>query len=128
MFLLVGLRGHWKCPIAYFLTDKSSSDVQARLVSIALAKTADAGLSVHCVACDGTTANLSTFEKLGCSFGRNQNSIQSKFRHPTQSRNVFAILDPCHMLKLARNSLVDLGCILSPADKRIEWKFIKQLH
>jgi len=61
-------------------------------------------------------------------FWQDYKSIQSKFRHPTQSHDVFAILDPCHMLKLARNSLVDLGCILSPADKRIEWKFIKQLH
>ena len=85
VFLLVGLRRNWKCPIAYFLKDKSSSDVQARLVSIALAKTADAGLSVRCVTCDGTTANLSTFEKLGCSFGHDYNSIKSKFRHPTQS-------------------------------------------
>ena len=54
--------------------------------------------------------------------------LQSKFRHPVQSHDVFAILDPYHMLKLARNSLIDLGCILSPADKRIEWKFIKQLY
>ena len=65
VFLLVGLRRHWKCPLAYFLTDKSSSDVQARLVSIALAKAAEAGFSVRCVTCDGASANLSTSEKLG---------------------------------------------------------------
>ena len=128
VFLLVGLRGHRRCPIAYFLTDKSSSDVQARLVSIELAKAADAGLSVRCVTCDGTSANLSTFEKLGCSFGQDYNSINFKFRHPTQNHDFFAILDPCHMLKLARNSLADIGCILSPTGAKIEWKFIKQLH
>ena len=94
-------------------------------MSIALAKAADAGLSVRCVTCDGTSANLSTFEKLGCSFGQDYNSINSKFRHPTQNHDVFAILDPCHMLKLARNSLADIGCILSPTGAKIEWKFIK---
>ena len=88
VFLLVGLRGHWKCPIAYFLTEKSRSEVQAWLMSSALAKAADAGLSVRCVTCDGTVANLSTFEKLGCSFGQDYKSINSKFRHRTENHDV----------------------------------------
>jgi len=82
VFLLVGLRGHWKCPIAYFLTDKSSSGVQTWLVSIGFAKTADAGLSVCCVTCDGTTAYLSIFEMLWCSLGK------TKIRYSQRLANV----------------------------------------
>ncbi len=65
VFLLVALRGHWKCLIGYFLTDKLSANVQAHLVRIALIKAAEVDPRVWCVTCDGITANLGTFENLG---------------------------------------------------------------
>ena len=61
VFLLVGSRSHWKCPIGYFLTDKISATVQAQLIKMALELAADAGLKVWSVTADGTSVNLSTF-------------------------------------------------------------------
>ena len=127
-FLLVGLRGHWKCPIGYFLINKMSANVQKQLVRIALTKAAEAGLRVHCVTCDGTTTNISMFEGLGCSFCGTYDTMKTTFKHPTEQYDVSAILDPCHMLKLARNSLADLSCFLAPDGSRIEWKYFKNLH
>ncbi len=46
VFLLVGLRSHWKCPIGYFLTDKLNDQMQASLVKSALSLAADFGFSV----------------------------------------------------------------------------------
>ena len=46
VFLLVGTRGHWKCPIGYFLGDKISAEDQAELVSKSLEMAAKAGLKV----------------------------------------------------------------------------------
>ena len=127
-FLLVGLRGHWKCPIGYFLINKMSANVQKQLVRIALTKAAEAGLRVHSVTCDGTTTNISMFEGLGCSFGCTSDTMKTTFKHPTEQYDVSAILDPCHMLKLARNSLADLSCFLDPDGTKIEWKYFKHLH
>ena len=55
---LVGLRSHWKCPIAYFLIDKLSASVQAELVRKALTLTAEIGLKIWCITSDGTTLHL----------------------------------------------------------------------
>ncbi len=52
VFLLVGLKKYWKCPIGYLLT------------------------------CDGTFANLETFRILGCKFIPNFEKMKSYFPHP----------------------------------------------
>ena len=54
VFLLVGTRTQWKCPIAYFLADKMSAKDQAKLVSTSLEKAARVGLKVWSVKADGT--------------------------------------------------------------------------
>jgi hypothetical protein len=104
VFLLVGARSHWKCPIGNFLTDKISSTHQAQLINMALEMAAEAGLKVWSITADGTSVNLSTFRQLGCQFGTTYDTIDPKFKHPTTAEDVF-IADPCHMLKLARNAL-----------------------
>ena len=128
VFLLVGLQGHWKQPIGYFLTDKASASVQTQLINIALVKASDAGLKIWCVISDGTTTNISTFKKLGCSFGNTYDSISPKFQHPITGEDVFVVLDACHMLKLARNALAFLGTICSSDGDKIQWKFFHALN
>ena len=60
VFALVGLRSHFKCPIAYFLIDKISAAVQA-LVRQALIKTVKIGLKVWCITSDGTSCSGAYF-------------------------------------------------------------------
>ena len=57
VFTLVGLRSHWKCPIAYFLTDKTSSTIQAQLIRKTLILSKEIGLHVWCITSDGTSPN-----------------------------------------------------------------------
>jgi hypothetical protein len=38
VFLLVGTRSHWKCPVGYFLADKMNAKDQATLVKSVLKK------------------------------------------------------------------------------------------
>ena len=128
VFLLVGMRSHWKQPIGYFLTDKATARTQAALINIALAKASSAGLKVWCVTSDGTTTNINTFKKLGCSFGHTYDTILTKFKHPETGEDVFVILDACHMLKLARNALAFLGTISTSEDDQIQWKFFHALN
>ncbi len=51
----------------------------------------------------------------------------TKFKHPTLGYDVFAMLDPCHMLKLARKTLASLGSIFAQ-NEGIHWKFFKHLN
>ncbi len=108
----MGARSHWKCPIAYFLADKMSSKTQAKLVRTALRMAAEAGLRVWSVTTDGTSVNISMFRELGCNFTTSLQTMITKFKHPTQDYFVYAVQDPCHMLKLAINALGHLGSFL----------------
>ena len=128
VFLLVGTRSHWKCPIGYFLADKMSAKTQAQLVKIALRMSAEAGLRVWSVTSDGTTVNLSMFRELGCKFTTSLETMITKFKHPTENYFVYAILDPCHMLKLARNALGHLGSFLDYDKTVIRWSFFSSLN
>ncbi len=128
VFLLVGARSHWKCPIAYFLADKMSSRTQAKLVRTALGMAAEAGLRVWSVTTDGTSVNISMFRELGCNFTTSLQTMITKFKHPTQDYFVYAVLDPCHMLKLARNALGHLGSFLDNDNNRIGWNFFSALN
>ena len=83
VFLLVGTRTHWKCPVGYFLCDKMSATTQAQLIRMALVKAADAGLRVWTITADGTSVNISTFRQLGCIFGSTYTSTTTKFKHPS---------------------------------------------
>ncbi|CAB4022717.1 DNA transposase THAP9-like [Paramuricea clavata] len=59
VFLLVGARTHWKCPIGYFLGNKIYARIQAQLLITALEMAAESGLRVWSITADGTSVNLS---------------------------------------------------------------------
>ena len=128
VFLLVGTRSHWKCPIGYFLGNKTNAEIQSKLVSKALELAAEAGLKVWSVTADGTAVNVKTFELLGCKFVANYDDMVTSFKHPTTGEEVFAILDPCHMLKLARNVLEAYGSFVDGKSNKIKWQHIKELE
>ena len=97
-------------------------------MSKALELAAEAGLKVWCVTADGTAVNIKTFELLGCKFVANYDDMVTSFKHPTTSEEVFAILDPCHMLKLARNALEAYGSFVDGNGNKIKWQHIKELQ
>ena len=124
----MGARSNWKCPIGYFLTDKLTGKLQAKLVQEALIMAAEAGLHVYSVTADGTSVNFTMFSELGCTFTTSYESMITKIKHPTQNYFVYAILDPCHILKLARNALAHLGSIVDCENNIITWKLFSSLN
>ena len=128
VFILVGTCSHWKCPVGYFLVDKISAGNQTKLVKMALEMAAEAGLKVWSVTADGTAVNLNTFQQLGCQFGTTYNSMVTKFKHPTTEEDVYAILDPCHMLKLARNALAKLVFFTDNNNEQVKWEHFQHLQ
>lgn len=44
------------------------------------------------------------------------------------SSPVCCILDPCHMIKLVRNTLADLKVLKNESGQEIKWQFIEDLH
>ena len=127
VFVLVGTRSNWKCPIGYFLADKMSSQTQAELVKIALTMAAEAGVRIWVMTADGTKVNIGMFKELGSEFGTSYNSFVTKFKHPSEEYFVHAIFDPCHMLKLARNALAEINSFVDSEGNIISWDFFSSL-
>lgn len=84
--------------------------------------TAEHGISIANIACDGARSNVRTLEKLGA-----QIPAKPYFKHPSMGHNVHTSLDAVHTLKLARNafgSLRRFNC----EDGEIDYGYIEMLH
>ena len=127
VFMLTGLKTYWKCLVGYFLTNKCNSEIHTSLLKNCLSLAADHGLRAWSVTCDGTSTNLTMLKSLGWKFTDSFEARVTKFKHSTMDYYVYFTLDACHMIKLARNALGDLGCFKTTDGKLIEWKFIKNL-
>ena len=104
--MVFGLQGHWKAPIAYYLTKSLSPETQRVLLSHALEELHARGIRVVCVTMDGHASNVTMCNQLGCELkGDPQVPLQTSFPHPGTGEKVFIMMDACHMLKLARNML-----------------------
>ena len=58
VFMLVGLKGHWKYPAEYVLYDKINSENLKCLISIILTEARKRDINIHSVTMGGTTANM----------------------------------------------------------------------
>lgn len=126
VFLLVPLKGpRVQYPIGYFLVNKISGRIQSQLINTALVLTSEQGLHVRSVTCDGCAANISTLTMLKCTINPEQPT--ACFKHPSLDCLVFATLDICHMLKLARNALAELGVFVDSEGRKISWELIRKL-
>ena len=124
--MVVGLKEKWQYPIAYFLTTSINADIQAQIIRESVQFLTESSLEVHAVVFDGTSKNLTTADRLGCKISSN---FDGCFKHPCrEGRKIYIILDACHMIKLARNALADIGIIKDSCNGIIKWDFIVKLH
>ncbi|KAK1895547.1 DNA transposase THAP9 [Dissostichus eleginoides] len=128
VFMVVGLQGHWKAPIAYYLTKSLSPETQRVLLSHALEELHARGIRVVSVTMDGHASNVSMCNQLGCELkGNPQEPLKTSFPHPSTGDKVFVMMDACHMLKLARNMLQAYSPIATTTGQ-IKWRFINHLN
>lgn len=123
VFMLVSLKNMFKCPVGYFLLDKINAAMQAELIKIMLIRTAEVGVQVLSVTFDGCSVNTQSIKLLS---GKDFREAHS-FTHPSTGEEVFFILDPCHMVKLAWNFLADAEEISSERGP-IKWAYINNLN
>ena len=125
VFMIVGLRGHWKQAIAYFLIRGISGTLQSQLVIHAISMLADIGVTVRALIMDGHPTNMSTIRKLGCSTTAGQ--FQSYFVGPSDQK-VYCFIDACHSMKLVRNVFATVDGIVIPTSGTAKWSHIKKLN
>ena len=123
--MAVGLKRPWFHPVAYFLVDRITSKMQAQIINEAISLLTEASLEVHGVTFDGCAKNIATARCLGCKIDK----FDGSFKHPTRpNKTLYVILDICHMLKLARNSLGDMKVFFDEDGNTICWHYITDLY
>ncbi|KYN16817.1 THAP domain-containing protein 9, partial [Trachymyrmex cornetzi] len=124
VYQIVFYSNKFKIPIAHFFVNKISSETQSKLILVAIKKLYNGGVTVHSITCDGTSVNLATLQNLGCCF--KSEKMKTYFKHPRKTCNIYAILDTCHMIKLARNAFADKE--LYNEKGKISFQYVKDLN
>jgi len=127
VLMVVSLDNSWKISIGYFLIAHLNSNEKVSILINAFQKLDKVGVKTVNVTCDGLIANFSTLSKLGANF--DPSFPCCTFPNPADpSQKVTVMIDACHLLKLMRNTLSDYKVLIDQDGKRIEWRFIENLH
>jgi len=127
VFLAVGVNGHWKLPLGYFLIKGLNGNERANLLRTCLELVFETGVIIHSITFDGAHSNLNMCTRLGAQFDLRDPKFY--FPHPmNHSQPVYLFFDACHMIKLVRNTLGDKQILLNSNGDKIEWSFIKELY
>ncbi|KAH8029052.1 hypothetical protein HPB51_022172 [Rhipicephalus microplus] len=90
-----------------------------KLVLHCIVLLSNAGVVVDAVTCDNSTSNRSALNSLGVSGDIAR--VSTSFEHPWDSSEVIqVIIDPPHIFKCIRNSLLKAGKFLLPGDKEVQ--------
>lgn len=128
VFMAVGANGHWKMPIGYFLIGGLNGSERGNLLNKCLQLMANTGAKVHSITFDGAYSNATMCKYLGATFDKNKEGENNfSIKNPFTNEPMYIFYDPCHMLKLVRNTLGDLKCIYDGNGRLIKWDHIIQL-
>lgn len=114
---LSDINGHFKIPVAYFLTNGLTSEEQASVVNMVLRTLSENSVVVVALDFDGAATNISMNHVL------NRNGETATFfHHPLTKERIYIVWDICHTIKLIRNTLEDKETLHDDAQERpIEW-------
>ncbi|CAH1994072.1 unnamed protein product [Acanthoscelides obtectus] len=125
VFMLVCLNGSWKIPVGYFFLDGLSGKEKAEIVKKCLSFIHESGVIVTSLTFDGAPVNFTMASHLGANF--DVSIMKTCFTHPVTGSDVFIILDPCHMIKLVRNTFGSQKYLIDQDGNQIDWNFLSKL-
>ncbi|GBN12744.1 DNA transposase THAP9, partial [Araneus ventricosus] len=125
-FMVNAVNGNWKIPIAYFLIDGLNAIERTNLIKIALECLHETGIKVVALTFDGLLCNFKVGNELGARL--EAVNLKSTFPHPITGEDVCIFLDPCHCLKLVRNTLGSKGSMFDANNQIIDWSYVVKLE
>jgi len=82
---------------------------------------------VHSITFDGTYTNAKMCLNFGVSFDINY-KLNFSFENPYNNKPIYIFYDACHMIKLIRNTLGDMGYLFNQEGEEISCDHIKMLY
>lgn len=126
VFMFTALNYGTSIPIAYYAINSLDHYEKRDLIVKIITELHAIEIKVVNLTFDGLPSNRSACELLGASF--DPRNIVPYIIHPVDRSCVYILLDSCHMLKLVRNALGDLGSIKDPECGSILWSYFNDLE
>lgn len=123
VFMISGINKDFKIPIAYFLVKGLTADEKAAKTNKILIRLSEIGIVVVSLTFDGHPVNIAMVKIFGGNFDGNPYI----FDPADKNRKIYIILDPPHMLKLARNCIATRNLIDGDGGL-ISWKYFESLY
>ena len=127
-FLVFQINDNFKLPVGYFLIDGLDATARSNVVSQCWAKLYNVNINVVSLTFDGVASNIAMVKILECNLDCSAQNFTTSFPHPITQAPVVVFLDPCHMLKLVQNTLVDKKSMFDEHNEFIKFEFIVKLH
>lgn len=129
VFMLRGVNQHFEFPLSYYFIDSLKSDQRVELLTDVIEKVTSCGIRVSNLTFDGYSSNFKMCKMLGADLNVDSNTFKHYFINPADNdKYVYILPDPCHMEKLARNTLANKGVIYNAKNEKIEWKYFVELE
>lgn len=126
VFMINGVNDEFNIPVAFHFIRELNATERACLLQEVMAKITALNIRVISVTFDGLPANISMCKQLGARFGKKE--FHPYFFCPNKTDKVHIILDPSHMVKLARNAIGSYKVLYDDNDEKIEWKYFTELE
>lgn len=123
VIIVVGMNTYWKIPVAYYLIAGISAEEKANIVMSCLQELSKTGIKIKTLTFDGAANNIAMSNVLGAKI--HYLDLKPSFELPSNKESIHIILDPCHMVKLVRNTLGDWKTLFDDKNRPVEWIYFK---
>lgn len=128
LFILNGLNVYFEFPVAYFFITTLTAGQRKDLLLEIIKAITECGVIITNLTFDGYAANIPMCQMLGANLNIYSPDIRPFFTNPYNDREIYIIMDPCHMEKLARNALAANQAFYDGDNGKIEWRYIVSLY
>lgn len=128
VFILNGINVSFEFPVSYFFIDSLKKDQRSDLLKQIIKAVSDCEVRITNLTFDGYASNIGMTKILGADLDILSPKFQPYFINPANNEKIYIFLDPCHMLKLLRNTTASRKVIYDSQNRKIEWRFIEALY
>lgn len=123
VFMLTSLNENWKIPVGFFLIDGITGKQLSVLVKQCVSLLKECNIQLCFLTFDGLPSNLAMATDLGCSI--QLDNLKTTFS--CQESEIAIYPDPCHNIKLVRNTFAENQELIDESGEIISWQYVKDL-
>lgn len=124
VFLVSSMNERWKIPVAYFFINSLTGLQKSKLLLDCIRRLQSIGVVVSSLTFDGLQSNIAMANHLGCC--TTYPNIKPSFE--VDEKLIALIYDPCHMIKLVRNTFGEKQVMIDYKNRIISWQYIVELN